>query len=81
MSTTSCMSCMVGGGYDAPNPQTQTGGKKGKKLEKETKKYLYARAQKYAIRGRSTMDKAELASAIRKKQQEIGLSISRRFKK
>lgn len=61
----SCNSCMIGGA-------------RGKSLSKETKDTLYAKAQKYDIKGRSTMTKSELVAAIRKAQAEIGKRISQR---
>jgi len=57
------------------------GGARGKKLETESKKVLYAKAQKYDIKGRATMKKAELAAAIRAHQQKVGNSIAKRGKK
>ena len=58
----------------------QAGGKRGKKLETEKKTDLYKKAQKYNVKGRSTMNKTELAKAIRAKQAEIGKKISQRRK-
>ncbi len=55
-----------------------SGGKRGVKLETEKKTDLYEKAKKYAIKGRSKMNKSELVSAIRAKQQEIGDAIARR---
>lgn len=52
----------------------------GVSLNKRNKQELYALAQKYSIRGRSTMRKAELIKAIRAKHAEIGQLISRRRK-
>ena len=68
----SCMSCMIGG--------SMSGGKRGKPLTKETVKELYEKAKKYKIAGRSSMTKAQLVTAIRQKQQEIGNAISKRRK-
>lgn len=56
------------------------GGARGVKLEKELVDDLYKKAQKYKIVGRSKMNKAQLIAAIRKKQKEIGESISKRKK-
>lgn len=52
----------------------------GVSLAKRTKTELYELAKKYKIRGRSTMKKAELVSAIRAKHAEIGQLLSRRRK-
>ena len=57
------------------------GGARGKKLEAESKKDLYAKAKKYGIKGRSTMKKNELAAAVRAHQKSVGDAISRRGKK
>lgn len=54
------------------------GGKRGQNMEKQNCKELYAKAKRYEIKGRSTMRKAELISAIRLKQKEIGSKISQR---
>lgn len=51
------------------------------KLETETKDSLYKKAQKYKIKGRSKMNKQELANAIRAKHAEIGAAIRKRGKK
>jgi hypothetical protein len=54
------------------------GGKRGKPLEKDTKKVLYEKAKKYAVKGRSTMNKTELAAAVRKAQKDLGDKLSKR---
>lgn len=54
------------------------GGKPGKKLEKDTKKELYAKAKKYSVKGRSKMNKVELANAVRKAQRELGEKLAKR---
>jgi hypothetical protein len=66
---------MTGGGV------SQTGGQRGKKLETEKKTELYKKAQKYNVKGRSAMNKTELAKAIRAKQAEIGKRLSQRKKR
>lgn len=72
---------MAGGGCGVAPPKPQAGGTRGKSLVKENVDTLYKKAQRYNIRGRSTMNKAQLVKAIRDKQQEIGKVISRRGKK
>lgn len=54
------------------------GGQQGKRMETQTVKELYAKAQRYEITGRSKMRKADLIAAIRLKQKEIGAKISQR---
>lgn len=56
------------------------GGKAGKKLEKETKDEIYKRAQKYQIKGRSSMNKAQLVAAVRAKYKEVGDKLGKRRK-
>lgn len=58
-----------------------SGGARGKKLESEKKTSLYAKAQRYNIKGRSTMKKGQLAAAIRAHQKKIGEAIAKRGKK
>ncbi len=57
----------------------QNGG--GARMDTKTVVELYKQAQKYKIKGRSSMKKAQLISAIRAKQMEIGESIRKRGKK
>lgn len=57
-----------------------SGGKRGKKLETDTKKDLYEKAKRYDVNGRSKMNKQELVTAVRRKQQELGQKLSRRKK-
>ena len=56
------------------------GGKKGKKLEDETKVELLVKAKKYNIVGRHKMKKADLIAELRKKYQDVGAKISKRKK-
>jgi hypothetical protein len=71
---------MACGCSQSPSTFMQGGSPRGTKLEKETKAALYEKAKKYKIVGRSKMDKAQLVTAIRAKQAEIGQKISRRRK-
>lgn len=57
-----------------------TGGARGKRLEKEKKDSLYAKARRYKIKGRSTMKKSELVAAIRSHQAKVGQAIAKRRK-
>jgi predicted AAA+ superfamily ATPase len=53
---------------------------RGIKMETQNVKDLYAKAKRYDIPGRSKMRKADLITAIRNKQKEIGSQISGRKK-
>lgn len=73
-----CMSC---GSMSVLGGASLVGGKKGKKMESDSKADVYKKAQKYNIKGRSKMNKTQLISAVRNAQKAVGNAIARRTKK